>query len=317
MTNYDVIGDIHGEYDAVVALLMALGYRDTGGAWRCSGRQAVFVGDLIDRGKQQVEVLTLVQRMVDADTAQVVMGNHEFNAIGWITDTGRLDDEGRPMFARDHYEKDQKNRKQHEEFLAQVVEGSSLHSELVDWFRTLPMWLDLGGVRVAHACWHDGSIERLAAASLDDVVLAPDGDSLNEALEFVLKGPEIDLGEFKFVDPSGHIRSEARVRWWAPGAHTLRTAAEIPHGALAPNGEPLGELPDTPIDRGRYPSAPTEIPVLYGHYWRPGHKEEPSIDEGGMSACLDWSVAKGGPLVAYRWEGEPILTSDHLVAVRP
>src|SRR5690606_7959410 len=81
VTGYDVIGDIHGEFDAVVALLTRLGYRETGDVWRCSGRQAVFVGDLIDRGPQQLEVLRLVRRMVDGGSAQVVMGNHEFNAI--------------------------------------------------------------------------------------------------------------------------------------------------------------------------------------------------------------------------------------------
>ncbi len=31
-------------------------------------------------------------------------------------------------------------------------------------------------------------------------------------------------------------------------------------------------------------------------------------------ACLDWSAAKGGPLVAYRWDGESELADDRLVA---
>ena len=52
--------------------------------------------------------------------------------------------------------------------------------------------------------------------------------------------------------------------------------------------------------------------MLYGHYWRSG---TPNVDVGGTSACLDWSVAKGGPLVAYRWSGESILDAANLVAV--
>jgi hypothetical protein len=308
LTNYDVIGDIHGEYDVLVALLTELGYQERDGAWRKPGHQAVFVGDLIDRGAGQLEVLGVVRRMVDVGAAQVVMGNHEFNAIGWVTPDGNGD------FCRPHIPK---NQQQHAEFLAQVGEGSAAHDEWIEWFRTMPMWLDLGGVRVAHACWHDVSIQRLAAATLDEILLASDGNDLNVAMEFVLKGPEIDLGEYEFVDPSGHVRREARVRWWDPAATTLRTAAEIPRGAAVPTGEPFGPLPDTPIDRDVYPSAPTEVPVLYGHYWRPGHEMPPSIDDGALSACLDWSVAKGGPLVAYCWEGEPMLTADNLVAVRP
>ena len=308
VTGYDVIGDIHGELEALVALLAELGYAERNGAWRHSGRQAIFVGDLIDRGPQQVDVLRLVRTMVEAGTARTIMGSHEFNAIGWVTP------DGQGGWCRRH---STKNRQQHGHFLAQVGEGSPAHHCWIEWFRTLPMWLDLEGVRVAHACWHDASVERLRAAAFDDTLVAPDGDPLNMAMEFVLKGPEIDIDPFEFVDPSGHVRSQARVRWWDPGATTLRTAAEIPRTATAPGGMPFGPLPDTPIDRGVYPGAPTEVPVLYGHYWRPGQYATPDIDDSGMSACLDWSVAKGGPLVAYRWDGEPRLTSEHLVAVRP
>lgn len=65
------------------------------------------------------------------------------------------------------------------------------------------------------------------------------------------------------------------------------------------------------------PAAPAEIPVLYRHYWRPGHTQRPCADDGDKSACLDWSVVKGGKLVAYRWDGEPTLVTDHLEAAQP
>jgi hypothetical protein len=32
-------------------------------------------------------------------------------------------------------------------------------------------------------------------------------------------------------------------------------------------------------------------------------------------ACLDWSAAKDGPLVAYRWDGESELRNDKLAWV--
>lgn len=51
----DVIGDVHGEFDALRALLGHLGY-DDGGA-HPDGRRVVFVGDLCDRGPDSPAVL--------------------------------------------------------------------------------------------------------------------------------------------------------------------------------------------------------------------------------------------------------------------
>lgn len=148
--SYDIIGDIHGHADALGALLTDLGYRNKGGAWRHPARQALFVGDFIDRGPKQMETVSLVRRMVDAGSARAVMGNHEFNAIAWFLP----DPECPGEFLRKHHSAKygDKNRKQHQAFLS-AVEGSPLHEELVTWFLTLPVCLDLPDLRVIHACW--------------------------------------------------------------------------------------------------------------------------------------------------------------------
>jgi len=93
----------------------------------------------------------------------------------------------------------------------------------------------------------------------------------------------------------------------------LRAAADVPGNAHADaeGTVPFGPLPDSAVT-GEWPDPPMDVPVLYGHYWRWG---TPSVDVGGTSACLDWSVAKGGPLVAYRWSGESMLDAANLVAV--
>jgi hypothetical protein len=83
--SYDIIGDVHGHADALAALLADLGYRECQGAWRHAERQTLFVGDFIDRGPKQVETVALVRAMVEAGSAQAVMGNHELNAIAWYT----------------------------------------------------------------------------------------------------------------------------------------------------------------------------------------------------------------------------------------
>lgn len=48
---YDIIGDIHGCFDELMALLEKLGYRyDNGIHIHPEGRQPAFVGDAMDRG---------------------------------------------------------------------------------------------------------------------------------------------------------------------------------------------------------------------------------------------------------------------------
>ena len=134
-----------------------MGYAERHGVWAHPRRTAVFVGDLIDRGPGQLDTLRLVRAMVEAGSAQIVLGNHEFNAVAYATlDPVRRD------YCRPHSEK---NSGQHEAFLSDVPFGSPLHRSIIDWFMTIPMWLDLDGVRVVHACWSAGHIDRLAAVA--------------------------------------------------------------------------------------------------------------------------------------------------------
>ena len=71
MDHYDIIGDVHGCATKLLALLGKLGYRrDEAGVYRHPESTAVFVGDLIDRGDEQLQVLQLVKAMVDACMAK-------------------------------------------------------------------------------------------------------------------------------------------------------------------------------------------------------------------------------------------------------
>src|SRR5688572_26173488 len=150
---YDIIGDIHGQADKLEALLRTLGYRDTAGAWRHAERQAIFVGDFIDRGPAQVRSVHIVRSMVDSGAALAVMGNHELNAIAWHTPV-RGTDPVQYLRSHDSPEWGEKNRNQHTAFLAEVEDKPALHAEIIDWFLTLPLWLELPDLLVVHACWH-------------------------------------------------------------------------------------------------------------------------------------------------------------------
>jgi protein phosphatase len=79
---FDIIGDVHGCYDELVDLLLRLGYQVTETPATVavippSGRKAVFLGDLVDRGPKITPVLKLVLGMVEAGTALCVLGNHD------------------------------------------------------------------------------------------------------------------------------------------------------------------------------------------------------------------------------------------------
>lgn len=174
---FDVIGDVHGQDQKLEALLISLGYVANGKGYRApQGRQALFLGDLIDRGPGQMRVLEIARAMVDDGQARCIMGNHEFNAIAYVTpDPNATGECYRPN--RIDGPKSAKNRKQHAEFLTQVGEGTANHRSWIEWFQTLPVCLDLGGLRAVHGCWDDEAVQSLWSAGwrlgsmLDNVLL--------------------------------------------------------------------------------------------------------------------------------------------------
>ena len=317
MSGYDIIGDVHGEGEKLVGLLHRLGYIKTKGVYRHPDRQAIFVGDLIDRGKQHVDVLKIVRRMQEAGAAQVIMGNHEFNAIAYATE-----DPAHPHgFMREH---NHKNKKQHKEFLGQL--SSKQRAEQVEWFKTWPLWLDLDeGVRVIHACWHEPSMrvveQALEANGLTDddifVEAATEGTELYNAVEILLKGPEMTLATYglpAFLDKGGDPRIHARIRWWDSEGRTVGELAEIPPGSPQENGDAYPAVGDVSCDETilAFEYRGTK-PVLFGHYWR-NWAPTPVTDWTPKAACVDFSAGRGGPLVAYRWDGEDTLSDDKYVA---
>lgn len=80
---FDIIGDIHGCREELDALLDKLGYErdEQAGRRHPAGRRVVFLGDLVDRGPDITGVLRLVMKMVAANTALCVPGNHEMKLL--------------------------------------------------------------------------------------------------------------------------------------------------------------------------------------------------------------------------------------------
>lgn len=95
---FDIIGDVHGCFDELRALLEKLGYQIYEDAANDEadeklldyrpikvvppvGRKAIFVGDLVDRGLKSAEVLRLVMSMTASGAAFCVPGNHDIKLM--------------------------------------------------------------------------------------------------------------------------------------------------------------------------------------------------------------------------------------------
>lgn len=315
---YDIIGDVHGCADELERLLHNMGYQEVDGAWRHPDRQAVFVGDFIDRGPHQLRAVAIPKAMVEAGNALAVIGNHEFNAAS----LGSKDHSGK--WNRDHTER---NLDQSAVFLDAARFGSANHHEILDWFKTLPVWLDLDGIRVVHACWHPSSMKVLqpllspAGSLTDELIIKANirGSAAYNAVEVVLKGPEAELDGYSYKDKDGHSRSSGRVTWWDPEATTLQNGIRLAAdwSIFDPEGQQVEHLPNAPLPewvRGITPTDVDRSPVCFGHYWfTVGAQDESLSVIDAKSACVDFSAVRGGPLVAYQWSGESELTSDNLI----
>ena len=304
--SYDLIGDIHGCADTLRLLLTGLGYKEKQGVHEHLTRQVIFLGDFVDRGPKQRETLEIVRPMIDNDTAKAVMGNHEFNAVAFATRRREGDEYLRP--------RNNKHTGQHKAFIAEYEHAPEDWSSAVDWFRSLPLWLELDGLRVVHAVWATDTIKRLeetygSSSMLNDEFLfesSEQGTWQYDAIELILKGQEVELPPgLEYLDKDNNRRTAIRTRWWDETVETYREAY------LGPP-EHRDTVPTDPLpNRSPLAYGPSEPPVFVGHYWQTG---EPKPLAANV-ACLDYSVGKHGSLAAYRWDGEQELSTEKFVTV--
>ncbi|MCE2780051.1 MAG: metallophosphoesterase [Algoriphagus sp.] len=237
---YDIIGDIHGHYHDLLKLLKKMGYGQSEEGYYCHPeRQAIFVGDYIDRGKNSKQVVQLVRAMQENGSAIALMGNHEYNAICFHT-KGSSGEYLRP--------RTNQNIKQHCATLHSFEDDAFLN-ETLNWFKQLPLFYENEYFRVVHACWEDEKIEAFQQIMGGNLLKmeqleasTQEENELYQAVETLLKGRELELPNgHSFQDVEGHVRTHVRVKWWE---------------------NPVGKT------------------------------------------YLDYSIAKAGKLVAYRFDGE-------------
>lgn len=309
----DVIGDIHGYADKLVGLLQQLGYVHNGQYFvPPAGHRALFIGDLIDRGSQQVATLEIVFAMLDADVADAVMGNHEYNALAYATP----DPDDISQYLRSHNEI---HTRQHEAFLAEVPFGSEAHQYWLKRLYEIPLWLETDYACFVHACWDVDSMAILQPLLTENnclttqglIATSREGSVEFDALERVLKGVETPLPNgLIMVDKEGTERTRVRVRWWLDQLNTrsLHELARAPLSALA-------QIPQDVLAENIDFALKTNKPVFVGHYWLTGEPEPLSP----QVVCTDYSAAvDSGYLTCYQLDSQqplPLKTS-HFIQYR-
>lgn len=77
MMKIDIIGDLHGCYEELIALMQKLGYQKQNDGWtHPDNRKLGFLGDLTDRGPNSIAVIETVFNLVKNKKAYYVPGNH-------------------------------------------------------------------------------------------------------------------------------------------------------------------------------------------------------------------------------------------------
>jgi hypothetical protein len=315
LIRYDIIADIHGRFDKLSALMERMGYQSDGGSFvPPAGHKALFLGDLIDPKPGHFlpggvrATLRAVKTMCDRGDALCLMGNHELNAI-YFHSKGP---DGKHL--RIH---GSKNIAMHQGTLDDFPDHDDpqgeWHQVWMPWMKGLPFYLDLGALRAVHATWHPEYIEYLRDKSLNDEAFfraacdkgTPEGD----ALETLLKGVEVPLPHpYSFSDHTKSVRHHFRARWWEDPDEGGDC-----HGLVFPANPAIPKIPVDPSARRLFSPYPVgDVPVFFGHYLKPGNS--PLLPERENVACLDHAASMDGPLVAYRWKGEPSIKPEQYIS---
>lgn len=307
---YDIIGDVHGCYEALVALLTKLGYVKEGDAYVYPNgtRQLIFLGDLIDRGPNIVKTLRLVKACVDVKSAQVVLGNHEFNLIAYNTETP------------DGYlrKRDERNTQQLKETFAQFETYNDELHDYITWFKALPLFLELDEFRVVHACWDqeyiDGYLHQFGTNQLTNEVIhacIKQDEWVLTAIRRLTRGINLACPDnVKVKGWDGLFRNTFRARFFGDASSKHYKDIVFQPDPLPPElAESL--ISDANLQKLIYYSS-DEKPLFVGHYWLTG---EPDLIAKNI-ACVDYSAVSGGEMAAYRYHlGDHALDKSQFVSV--
>ncbi|HYQ57778.1 MAG TPA: metallophosphoesterase [Draconibacterium sp.] len=303
---YDIIGDVHGYATLLKKLLIQMGYSKTNGSYSHPSRKAIFVGDFINRGPEIRKTIRIIRSMVEGGNGYAVLGNHELNAIIFHL----KDKQGNTITKPSKY------------FLSlfktinEYSSGSQEWKDQLKWMRSLPLYLDLGEIRVVHACWDDGAVKTadqlyengIIRKKVFQKIYKKSGSEEAKCVWLLTKGVNLKMPpDLRIMNNKGVSPRSFRVKWWEDlKGMTFREASFESKFFMPSYTIPNEVLPTT------YPY-PEDAPIVFiGHYCRGAG---PNIIKSNI-CCVDSCVTGTKSLLAYRWSGEKELTMNNLVSVK-
>lgn len=323
----DVVGDVHGEIDALTDLLRVLGYRDDG--THPGARRLVFIGDLCDRGPDSPAVIRRVESLVAAGVAQCLLGNHELNVL-----RGARKDANGWFFEHDHDRRRDKYRD------CRPAADDVERRAILRFFTTLPIVLERADLRLVHACWDDERIEelRLEQGSGSAVELYRVYGQRSDDRSRSLGRLDAAQAELERYGPQLRDAAASVPMLEASAQRDLDYQMSNPIRVLTSGVERRARAPFFAggkwrmLERGDWwAEYRVTVPVIFGHYWRwPSHDlgerfgriaEDPFPDRaphewaGAVDSafCVDFCVGARG-FERRGWPGEPF--RSRLGAVR-
>jgi len=307
---YDLIGDVHGCAQSLVSLLKKMDYQHIKGCYRHPRRKVVFIGDIVDRGPRIRESLHIVKDMVDQGQAEIVLGNHEYNAMCYCT-KGR-EGSGK-QYLREH---NARHHRMIRETLEQFHEHAGEWQAFLAWFRDIPLFIEKESFRVVHACWDAETItrfsERYPSHCIDEDFLHESSDLSSFAgrvIDKLTRGTALELPQGETIlGQDGLVRKMFRTKFWSERPRRYSDVVFQPD-PLPPE---MAQRTLSAIEKQQLLSYPeSEPPVFVGHYWMSGFPETIKSN----IVCLDYSAVKYGRMVAYRMDDEIRLDRDKFIWV--
>ena len=312
----DIVGDVHGQLEALRTLTDRLGYNDEGR--HPAGRRLVFLGDLGDRGPNSPGVFRWVMQAAQRGGAVCLLGNHELALID--PDKNERQKAGNAWFFRDP-SKLTKDRADFGPFHTVTPEE---RQDIETFCDSLPILIEHPDVTIVHACLDPASVE---------FVRAHGGTSNRELVEAsnaraVAKLKDTGLEE-RFPKAKRELEDRRRLAEWEP-EHGVTVEEQLLIDDLV-LGEYIEQLenpvrvltsgPERPAPRPmwlgkkwrfleRVPwwhEAALDRPVVFGHYWRQReHLPMGPYDEHaklfGAAQAEEWlGPDRLAMCVDYRW----------------
>ncbi|MBV6274244.1 metallophosphoesterase [Alcaligenaceae bacterium CGII-47] len=256
----DIIGDIHGEIDALRQLLAHLNHSDP----LKPTRKLVFIGDLCDRGPDSVAVIRLVRDLVSRGRAYLILGNHEINLLmndpkdgsGWFFDERRDSDQA-------HY-------------APFTVATRDEHTDIRTFFSQCPLALQSPSLRIVHAAWEPEAISAIASIPRGEIIPAclhwesmiHDAAKHNDLHQRYLR--EKEKWAFQLEDPDNPPPYLHAIAEYETLEQTINPIKRLTSGIEKRSNQPFYSG-----NRWRYSDRTAwwkdyagNLPVVIGHYWR-------------------------------------------------